>query len=65
MIAVFAYLKEHNKGYIVLQLHDEILVEMPEKDHLSVSNTIKKIMESVVHWNIILQVNIKIGNAWK
>ena len=65
MIAVYSYLEKEKKGKIVLQLHDEILVEIPEKYKETVPHEIQKIMESIVNWSVILKVNTRIGREWK
>lgn len=64
MIAVYDYLKKTGNGKIVLQLHDEILVEIPETNTEKITEEIKKIMESIVDWSITLKVNKKIQKQW-
>ncbi|QLK52884.1 DNA polymerase I [Ehrlichia ruminantium] len=61
MIHLFDRLKT---GYMILQVHDELLFEVPE-DH--VDNTvklIKEVMEGIVKLSVPLKVDITIGDNW-
>ncbi|GAT77875.1 DNA polymerase I, partial [Ehrlichia ruminantium] len=61
MIHLFHRLKT---GYMILQVHDELLFEVPE-DH--VDNTvklIKEVMEGIVKLSVPLKVDITIGDNW-
>ncbi len=64
MSSVYYYLEQEKIGKIVLQLHDEILVEIPEEKQEKVKKDIIQIMESVVNWSISLKVNTKTNNHW-
>lgn len=56
--------KRRLKGNMVLQIHDEILCEVPD-DELSVwSAVLKKEMESVFHLKVPLIVNVNVGKNW-
>jgi DNA polymerase-1 len=64
MSSVYYYLQQEKIGKIVLQLHDEILVEIPEDKQEKAKKDIIQIMESVVNWSISLKVNTKINTYW-
>lgn len=51
-------------GYQVLQIHDSILVETPEKNAEKVSQILKDIMENVYDLPVNLKVDIKVGKTW-
>ncbi len=63
MVAVDKELAD-TESKILLQIHDSILVETPEKDAEKVAQTIKQIMESVVALPIKLTVDTTTGNNW-
>jgi DNA polymerase-1 len=66
MIRVHALLKTKQlPASIVLQIHDEILVTVEQEKAQEISELIKKELESVVTWNIPLQVSVKIGANWE
>lgn len=52
-------------AHILLQIHDEILLSVKKSDLEKVSSIVKNTLESVVTWNIPLQVQTKSGNNWK
>lgn len=66
MIAVNNYLSQKNilKGKIVLQIHDEILVECNENESLIIENDCKKLMEEAIFLEIPIIVKSKISNSW-
>lgn len=51
--------------YLTLQVHDEIVMEVPEKKIDSVKQTVKEIMESVTNLDIPLTVDINTGKRWE
>lgn len=65
MIKVYDELKKQNlKSKLILQIHDELMVEAPENEVDKVSEILKDIMENVVELNIPLTVNISTGKTW-
>jgi DNA polymerase-1 len=65
MIRIADELKSRNlRTRMVLQVHDELIFEVPE-DELSVRETIRDLMQNVVHLNVPLIVDIKRGNTWE
>lgn len=61
MIQLFDQLKS---GKIILQVHDELLVEVEEKKVEETSELIKNVMENAVKLSIPLEVEIKVGDNW-
>ncbi|XP_072939443.1 DNA polymerase theta isoform X2 [Epargyreus clarus] len=53
-----------NKPSLVLQMHDELIYEVPEYDKLSFITTIKEIMEEAIHLKVPLPVKVKAGYSW-
>jgi len=66
MIAVHQVLAaQFPDSYIVLQIHDELIVSAPEKDAVEVEQLVKKVLESVVAWNVPFEVMTSVGVDWK
>ena len=53
-----------NKTKLVLQIHDELLFEVKEKEIEAVTPKIKKSMENITELKIPLKVDVKIGENW-
>ena len=49
---------------MLLQVHDEILVEVLEKDSEKAGKIIKKNMQEAVFLKVFLVCNLKIGKSW-
>ncbi len=49
---------------ILLQVHDELIIEVIENQADEVLNLVKKIMENTVKLQIKLIANVKLGNNW-
>ena len=49
---------------IVLQVHDELVLEVPEKELDKVATFVKKTMESVYQLPVPLSVDLEIGKNW-
>ena len=65
MVKVYKTLKEHNfKSRIILQVHDELIVEAHIDEVDKVKNILKDIMEKAVSLSIPLVVDLKIGDSW-
>ncbi len=65
MIEVYNFLKKENLGIMTLQIHDEILIEIDEKNSEKVAIEAKNIMENSLKLNVPLEVEYKIGNSWE
>jgi len=65
MINIYARLKEIKfPANIILQVHDELVFEVPEKEAEKLKNLVKKEMETVLELNVPLEVNIFAGENW-
>lgn len=65
MINVSEKLKEQNlKSKILLQVHDDLLLEVPKEEENIVINMLKYEMEHAVKLDVPLLVEIKVGNNW-
>jgi DNA polymerase-1 len=65
MIKVHEYLNKNNNGKIILQIHDEILIEFKEINKHKIEKDIKNIMENIVDFKIPILVNTNIDKYWK
>lgn len=57
--------KKNLKAQIILQIHDELLLELPTEEKESVEKIIKKEMENVVKWTIPFKITIHTGKNWE
>ena len=65
MINVAKELKEKDLKYkIVLQGHDELLIEAYENEVEQVKDILKRNMEQAAHLNVPLDVDVQVGNNW-
>ncbi|MDB1135497.1 DNA polymerase I [Candidatus Anaplasma sp. TIGMIC] len=51
-------------GVMVLQVHDELLVEVPEEHVESTARLMKEVMEGVVDFSIFMEVDVSVGDNW-
>lgn len=66
MIRVSQFLKSYRSSTrLLLQVHDELLFEIPEADISSLSSELKEIMESVIKLEVPLIADISIGKNWQ
>lgn len=63
MILVNNKLKDM-KAKLVLQVHDELIVEAPISEAEMVKNIVVECMENAVKLNVILKVDANIGTSW-
>lgn len=56
--------KEKLEGKLILQVHDELIVECPEKEAETVSKLLAEEMENVIHLSVPLSVEVKTGHTW-
>ncbi|MCI0381805.1 MAG: DNA polymerase, partial [Chlamydiae bacterium] len=65
MIQIDKMIKEKQfSGYLLLQIHDELIFESPDEEVENLAKEVKKIMENVVKLKVPLTVNISIGKNW-
>ena len=66
MIAVRKELQQYfPESYIVLQIHDELIISVPEQDADAVEKMVKQVLESITNWNVPLEVSTRSGADWK
>ena len=49
---------------ILLQVHDEIILEVPEAEAADTARTVKEVMETVTTHDIPLKVQVETGESW-
>lgn len=65
MINVYKRLKENNlKAKLVLQVHDELIVEAPNNELEAASKILKEEMERAYSLSVPLSVDMNIGKSW-
>ena len=56
--------KQNSDAKMLLQVHDELVVEVKEEDAAKVAEMMKNIMESVVDFPVKFVVDVGIGKNW-
>jgi len=56
--------KEGLQARLILQVHDELIVECPEEEEAEVTRILQEEMENVVHLSVPLIVDAKSGKTW-
>lgn len=65
MIEIHRQLKEtKHTGRMLLQIHDELIFEVPDEDAPSLANLVRTAMTSVMPLAVPLKVDVKVGNTW-
>lgn len=65
MIRVYNRLKaDYPDSHLIMQVHDELMAEAPEKDAKAVADIIKEEMENAVRLSVKLSVDSGIGESW-
>ena len=66
MLNIAQELKKANlQARMILQIHDELLLTVPEHEVEQTQALIKKTLENVTQWNVPLVVNMRTGSTWK
>ena len=66
-IMKLAMVKLHTKlknAYMVLQVHDEIVIEAPEEKAEEIVKTVRETMENVIELLVPLTVDVNVGKHW-
>lgn len=58
-------LKEKKLGFMVLQIHDELIFEIPDFEIISIEPMVREVMQNVFKLKVPLIVDISIGKNWK
>lgn len=65
MVKVEQALKEHGfRAKLILQVHDELIIEAPKEEAEQVAALLKQCMEQVVQLNVPLVAEVKYGESW-
>ena len=64
MIAVFAKYESNRNIRMLLQVHDEIILEVREDLADEIAGDVKRIMENVLALKVPLVVDVSIGDNW-
>lgn len=59
------FCKCRTKGYMILQIHDELIFEVPDEEIDSLKAIVRTSMEEVVPLKVPLIVDISLGKNWK
>ena len=65
MVHVWQRLRaEKLQARLLLQVHDELIVEAPEAECDAVKHILKEEMENVVHYSVPLTTEVGTGKTW-
>ena len=65
MVKVYNRLKKENlQSEIILQVHDELILNVKENELEIVKALVKEEMENVLKMSVVLEVDTNIGNTW-
>lgn len=64
MVDVDAFLKKETTARLLLQVHDELVIEAPEAEAEALAPRIKQVMESAMALSVPLTVEVGIGQHW-
>jgi DNA polymerase-1 len=56
--------KENMKSRLILQVHDELIVEAPEDEAQKALKIVTEEMENACKMKVLLRADGKIGNTW-
>lgn len=66
MLDMDQVLKDHNlKSKMILQVHDELVFEVPDEEVSTMKSLVKQTMESVMKLKVPVIVDIAVGKNWK
>lgn len=66
MLAVERALRQQGlHAKLLLQIHDELLFEVPVVEKEATEPLVKQVLETVVDWNVPLQVSTRWGSDWQ
>ena len=56
--------RKYFKARMILQIHDELLFEVPEKEAEKFAEDVKAVMENIYKLSVPLVVDVKVGDNW-
>ncbi len=65
MLQIDQRLREEKKqGYMILQIHDELIFELPDEEISGMEKLVREMMQGVVELKVPLIVDIAVGKNW-
>jgi DNA polymerase-1 len=64
MLSVHRAMSRKGWGHLILQVHDELLLECDEKDAAIAASVVKREMEGCYPLNVPLTVSLGTGHSW-
>ena len=65
MVHVWRRLRDEKlQARLLLQVHDELIVEAPEAEAERVKQILQQEMENVVHYSVPLTTEVGVGKTW-
>jgi DNA polymerase-1 len=65
MVAVQNFLEEERlKSLLIMQVHDELVLEVPESELQRVKERVRELMQSIAQLNVALVVDVGVGANW-
>ncbi|HUN69330.1 MAG TPA: DNA polymerase, partial [Burkholderiales bacterium] len=65
MVAVQKYLDDSgSKSLLIMQVHDELVLEVPENELDSLKDNVRTLMQNVAKLDVALIVNVGVGENW-
>ena len=65
MVRVHDALKQEGlQARLILQVHDELLIEAPKEEEETVTRILRQCMEQVFQLSVPLVAEVKTGNSW-
>jgi len=58
------YKRQGLSGQMLLQLHDELLFEVPRTELADTARLVRQVMEGVVRLKVPLTVDLRVGENW-
>ncbi|HZW60861.1 MAG TPA: DNA polymerase, partial [Candidatus Babeliales bacterium] len=59
------FVKNKMDAQMLLQIHDELLISVPQHEAATMQQLIKKVLENAVDWNVPLLVTTRVGHNWR
>ena len=57
--------KKKLEAKMILQIHDELIFELPKKEKAVVQKIVQKCMEGIVQWKVPFTVDMRTGKTWE
>jgi DNA polymerase I len=65
MVKIASELKKQKlAAQLLMQVHDELVVECPDTETETVTKILHEVMEHIVEWDITMAVEVGVGKNW-